>query len=266
MFDLIAGEVQTGFVLKLRKPAERGSEMKHEKDILQSLNTNGGNDHVIRVVDFIGPPDDIQGLILPKFDLNVMEIAKKVRGGGSLMNSFSLHLCHHMADAVSFCHSNNVKHCDINPSNVMLDKVNRRFVLIDFGKSRTEDRGKWEGSPSYMPPGDTDYNLVEADYWSLGCTLFAFVYCLDPVQPERIEEFRATMALAPREHPIDIIKTFYKRKHHYTFTVTPDASIEPHMRVLTGRHDFTRRLDPILEDPLHNDYMKQIQEDFISRL
>ena len=80
--------------------------------------------------------------------------------------------------AVSHCHSSNVIHRDINPTNIMLTK-NNDIRLIDFGfatQQHSINTAKYVGDPNYTAPEVFEGRTTTAsDMWSLGVVLYQMV-------------------------------------------------------------------------------------------
>jgi len=86
-----------------------------------------------------------------------------------------------IAMAISYCHSMQVIHRDIKPTNVLIDGSGRA-KLIDFGLSAVSEAGKLQGtfcgSPAFAPPEiilGTKYQGPAADVWCLGVLLYSMV-------------------------------------------------------------------------------------------
>lgn len=85
---------------------------------------------------------------------------------------------HEIADALLYMHSNGYAHCDIKPSNILID-ANNRIKLADFGltvycNENTKKRS-YCGSLGYMAPEllvGNGYSPFKADVWAFGITLF----------------------------------------------------------------------------------------------
>ncbi len=81
-------------------------------------------------------------------------------------------------EAIKELHINNIIHCDIKPSNILIFK-NFTFKLADMGgchitSNINEKIFKYNGTLSYMSPemfnnNGYDYNC---DYWAFGCTIY----------------------------------------------------------------------------------------------
>jgi RNA polymerase sigma factor (sigma-70 family) len=85
------------------------------------------------------------------------------------------------AEAVAFAHAHGVVHCDLKPSNLLLDR-NDRIVISDFGfaVALAESRRPVGGTPAYLAPELIDERWGEVspatDVWGLGAVLFALLY------------------------------------------------------------------------------------------
>ncbi|MBX3170493.1 MAG: serine/threonine protein kinase [Candidatus Eremiobacteraeota bacterium] len=80
-----------------------------------------------------------------------------------------------MAQALDYMHGKGVLHCDLKPSNVLLD-AEGRTRLVDFGQARSlGDQGNSFGTLGYMPPeqaaGDAQPD-VRWDVYGFGATAY----------------------------------------------------------------------------------------------
>jgi len=119
-----------------------------------------------------------------------------------------------LLDAVLFCHSRGVAHCDLKPENVLL--ADRSTVkLADFGSSFDMHKhgnhfsAGYFGTPEYMPPemlrveNSTQYDVREKDMWALGSMLFEMKRGLLPYQDTK----------ASKDEMIDNIKDDVRMFH-----------------------------------------------------
>ena len=79
---------------------------------------------------------------------------------------------------LSYCHTKEIVHLDIKPTNILLDKYNR-LKIADFGLSQHVKYGekieKFHGTMLYMPPEmlkKKPFDPYKADVWSFGVTLY----------------------------------------------------------------------------------------------
>jgi len=92
---------------------------------------------------------------------------------------------HEVADALAFAHARGVIHRDIKPDNILLDSIDGRALVTDFGIARAvSDSGETSrltatgmaiGTPAYMSPeqasGDRDLD-ARSDLYSLGVVAY----------------------------------------------------------------------------------------------
>ena len=87
-----------------------------------------------------------------------------------------------LLDILERIHAADVVHCDLNPSNIVLEPSSGRLWIVDFGIARTTQpylpsrADRIEGTPGYMAPEQTGRMNraigVGADYYALGATLY----------------------------------------------------------------------------------------------
>ncbi|XP_031228051.1 sperm motility kinase 4A-like isoform X2 [Mastomys coucha] len=83
--------------------------------------------------------------------------------------------------AINYIHSQNIAHRDIKAENIVLD-CEGHIKLIDFGFAKRLASGEkfkgFCGTPQYCAPevfGDTEYDILPTDIWSLGVVLYYLV-------------------------------------------------------------------------------------------
>lgn len=96
--------------------------------------------------------------------------------------------------AVKACHDKNIAHCDLKPSNFLIDTYGR-IKIGDFGLS-TIFRDKptascVKGTPMFMAPEifkPYEYNPMKADIWAMGVTLYVIATGMLPFHGRNIGE------------------------------------------------------------------------------
>lgn len=93
-----------------------------------------------------------------------------------------LKIAYEVLTALKYCHSHNVSHGDIKPSNLFIDSFGRTKIG-DFGVSVINNKeicsSDIHGSLVYMSPevqNKMNYNRFKADIWSFGISLYE-IYC-----------------------------------------------------------------------------------------
>lgn len=86
-----------------------------------------------------------------------------------------------VAKCVKACHDHKIAHCDIKPSNFLVDKYGR-LKIADFGMATMCNRSKpsasFHGTLLFMAPeifGINYYNPSRADIWAMGVTMYYIV-------------------------------------------------------------------------------------------
>lgn len=108
-------------------------------------------------------------------------LAKTIATHGHIHPPLVYHYCRQLVDALDYCHSLNIAHHDIKPSNVLLDQ-HGRLKLADFGLAQYLSESGisrcYYGSRAYMAPevlAKEPYDAKKADIWSLGITFFEMI-------------------------------------------------------------------------------------------
>ncbi len=103
-----------------------------------------------------------------------------LRKSGPMNFKQVLAVAHAMVNAFAYFHPLGILHRDMKPANIMYDKEQRRFVLMDFGlvlaadMTRLTEEGNMVGTLGYLPPeilagADND---VQTDIYQLGLVLY----------------------------------------------------------------------------------------------
>ena len=114
------------------------------------------------VVQFLGTVRDPRtqrlALLMELMDDSLTEFLK--RSTGPLPYHTQLNICHDVALALAYLHSNNIVHRDLSSNNVLLIGEGIRAKVTDFGMSKlieinprmTPAQTQCPGTPVYMPP------------------------------------------------------------------------------------------------------------------
>jgi serine/threonine protein kinase len=89
--------------------------------------------------------------------------------------------CREATEAVAWIHARRVLHCDIQPTNLLLD-TNLHIKLSDFQGKQLSENGEvvldgWTGEPCrfYCPRDDPFDANIKTDLFALGCTIYFIV-------------------------------------------------------------------------------------------
>jgi hypothetical protein len=108
-----------------------------------------------------------------------------------------------IAEALAYVHAKGIRHCDLKPSNILLD-IRGRARIADFGQAHlSSDASPALGTFFYMAPEQADLNEQIADtrwdVYALGAILFAMLTGHPPREdPKLREEIRGTADLSHR--------------------------------------------------------------------
>lgn len=96
------------------------------------------------------------------------------------------------ASALAFSHERGLLHCDIKPSNILLD-ADKRLRLVDFGQSTAmEDEAEPQlGTLGFMPPEQVREGARPSTSWdiyAIGATMYQLLTGLPPRMPEGYSE------------------------------------------------------------------------------
>jgi len=116
-----------------------------------------------------------------------------VLAGGWLSEPRAALIAAEIADAIAAAHAHGVVHCDLKPSNVLLDHEGR-VRLVDFGLARrladAADRVPLRGSAAYVSPEQIDGRApgVGSDIHAIGVILYEMLtgrrpYVADSIHP-----------------------------------------------------------------------------------
>ncbi|XP_028141229.1 aurora kinase B [Diabrotica virgifera virgifera] len=190
----IAREKKTGFVVALKtlfkkeivkgrverqtlREIEIQSHLKHP-NILQMLAWFHDSHRIYLVLEYAGKGELYKHL--------------KASEGGRFNEYFSAKYIYQVADAIHYCHQNNVIHRDIKPENLLLT-ITGDVKLADFGWSvhaPSLNRDTMCGTLDYLPPemvGGQSYKHY-VDHWCLGILCYEFLVGNPPFESKEQEE------------------------------------------------------------------------------
>ncbi len=113
-------------------------------------------------------------------ELMEMSLSTRVRERGPCGAQEAAAIGERLARALAVAHDRGVHHRDITPANVLVGATGT-VALADFGLAalRGRDTAHEHGSPEHAAPeclaGDSDVDLVRADLYSLGSTIYHLV-------------------------------------------------------------------------------------------
>src|SRR5262245_33042044 len=166
----------------LKLLAERFSEdAAFRERLLRESRIAASLDHpnVVPVYE-AGETDDDRLFIAMRF-VDGSDLEALLRSEGPLEPARAVAIAAQMADALDAAHGRGLVHRDVKPSNVLLDRQDRRehVYLADFGLTQSvSDRGPTDGHlvgpVDYVAPeqGRGDEVDGRADVYGLGCVLF----------------------------------------------------------------------------------------------
>ena len=145
-------------------------------DEVRALLRLDGDHHIVRVVNFSEPE-----ALPPYFVMEYMAGGTLADLIGGLQERPSAEqvddLVRELVRALIFVHNHAIVHCDLKPSNVLMD-ISGRPKLADFGQARYAEDGETAyGTFFYMAPEQAAGEAVSAswDVYALGAILFEFL-------------------------------------------------------------------------------------------
>ena len=108
--------------------------------------------------------------------------------------------------AVSLMHQKGICHRDLKPDNIMIDALNKKVKILDFGVCKKMIRRKQKmdmltitGTLFYRAPETFNGGSYDekVDTWSIGVTLFKIITGKTPFESHYIAETIANIQKAP---------------------------------------------------------------------
>ncbi|KAF1844396.1 kinase-like protein [Cucurbitaria berberidis CBS 394.84] len=151
-----------------------------------------------KLLSIIGPHERIiglkgiseEGLYLERATNGT--VAQRIESEETIPMEQRLAWCREAAEAVAQVHVHNIVHCDIQPTNLLLDD-HLHLKLSDFQGKQLSKSGMvlldgWSSEPCrfYCPRNDPDDANVKTDLFALGCTIY-YIMTSHAVFPDIID-------------------------------------------------------------------------------
>ncbi|KAK6225183.1 hypothetical protein QIS74_01230 [Colletotrichum tabaci] len=177
------GEVNDSTVLKYPlSPNGDMSRLEVEKQLLEAVG------HHDRIIKFKG--SSAVGLYLERaVKGNIYQYLVESTNPSPPTIRQRLSWCREATEAVVHVHSRNIIHCDIQPTNLLLDEdlhiklSDFQGKLLSFDKKVLLDGGSSEPTRFSRPRDDLDNTDIHTDLFALGCTIY-FIIMGNAVYPD----------------------------------------------------------------------------------
>ena len=160
---------------------ESVERFKREARLYASLD----HPHIVAVYDF-GIHNHVAYIIFKYID--GITLREHIKRRHPLGQAEIISIASDLADILGYMHQHGVVHRDLKPDNVMIQSLDRKVILTDFGLAKKLDTstvtsdGKILGSPHYFSPEQAKGEPVDArsDIYSLGITIYEMVTGIVP--------------------------------------------------------------------------------------
>lgn len=179
-------QTQEHQILKISTPEMQRSEPDRARQEARLL-SHHNHPSLVRVTKF-GTLDDGTDYMFQEYfndSRDLIHFLKKIT------YSDAMHIAHYVADALEYCHQNNITHRDVKPDNILYRALDRAVKLIDLGIAKhdepegniTQDDSVL-GTPEFMPPEQTlgiKYVPPQSDVFSLAATIYCIITGRPPI-------------------------------------------------------------------------------------
>ena len=141
------------------------------------------------------------------------DLAQRI-AAGRIPIADAVHWTMQAAEAIHHAHEHRVIHCDLKPSNLLLD-ADGRVVVTDFGLARHDPRAEDDaaviaGTPAFMAPEQVDdcWGKIgpRTDVYELGAVLYTLLTGKPPVSGVRVADILAAIVSGQPVTPPDRLR------------------------------------------------------------
>jgi serine/threonine protein kinase len=182
---------------------------RNEISLLMNLN----HINIVPIVDYY-ESKYYYSIILPYAKCGTLDnLIEKRYNKNKIFNSNDIKIISlSISRGINYLHNNNIIHCDIKPSNILLfgDKI---IKICDFGVSKnsnTTNHKTLVGTPYYMAPemfNEKGYNN-SIDFWSLGVIIYELLTFKKPFNAKNY--YQLIIKIINNKYDIDIIPYRYR--------------------------------------------------------
>ena len=204
--EKVSGEKAVIKILRSKHPSTiKVAKFKQEFEILNYFSENQ-NKSVIKPLDMFFE-DHLWIMVLE--DFGGVSLSRHNLAGTLSVDSF-LGIALQLTEILESVHNSDIIHCDINPSNILINPETKEIKLIDFNiatpflrvETSFQHPNKLEGTLAYISPEQTGRMNQSIDFrsdlYSLGVTLYELATGVKPfISEDQLELIYNQIALNP---------------------------------------------------------------------